>query len=354
MNSTPHNPVNSASHRKFPWMNLLKYVIPPFITFALCWILFTGININEMWMIIRTQCNFWWISLGLIISIASHIFRAMRWQIQLKALDIHPPLFITILSIFGTYAVNLILPRLGELWRTGYIAERQKASFTEVFGSMVCDRLADTITVLILTIVTLIIAHTQVMGYLNQDPAMYEKILAFITSPWLWISLFIILALIWFLFHKYPSLRPVLFIKKLLRGVWNGFIVILKMKGKGKWLFFTALIWLAYFFELFVAFLAFPVTTQVLGKYGITAALVCFIFSTIAMAVPSNGGIGPYQWALIFGLSMYSAGIPGLTLEYSTSFANLVLGANTILLILLGIFTFIYIAFDKRKKHSIK
>ena len=40
-------------------------------------------------------------------------------------------------SIFGTYAVNLVFPRLGEVWRTGYIAQRQKAPFTTVFGSMV-------------------------------------------------------------------------------------------------------------------------------------------------------------------------------------------------------------------------
>lgn len=78
----------------------------------------------------------------------------MRWRIQLDALDIRVPLPPLVWSIFGTYAVNLLAPRLGELWRTGYIAKRQDAKFTTVFGSMVCDRLADTATVLLLTLVT--------------------------------------------------------------------------------------------------------------------------------------------------------------------------------------------------------
>lgn len=66
------------------------------------------------------------------------------------------------------------------------------------------------------------------------------------------------------------------------------------------------------------------------------------------MGVPSNGGIGPWQWAVVFGLSLYS--IPGLTKEYATTFANLVMGTQTLLLIALGIFTFICIAVDKRRK----
>ena len=80
--------------------------------------------------------------------------------------------------------------------------------------------------------------------------------------------------------------------------------------------------------------------------YGATAVLVCFMFSSLSMGVPSNGGIGPWQWAVIFGLSLYA--VPGLTKGYATSFANLVMGSQTLLLILLGIFTFICIAVQKR------
>jgi hypothetical protein len=89
-------------------------------------------------------------------------------------------------------------------------------------------------------------------------------------------------------------------------------------------------------------------------QYGVTAVLVCFVLSSISMGVPSNGGIGPWQWAVIFGLRLYSDNIPGLTEEYAGSFANLVMGTQTLLLIALGIFTFIAISFSRRNKKTIQ
>ena len=99
---------------------------------------------------------------------------------------------------------------------------------------------------------------------------------------------------------------------------------------------------------MYFAFFAFPETAGVVAQYGIVAVLVCFLLSSIAMGIPSNGGIGPWQIAVMFGLSMYGVSeIPAL------AFANLVLGTQTLLLILLGLYAFISISFD-RKQNKIK
>ena len=131
--------------------NILKFVIPLVISVGLCYLLFTGIDFDEMVSIIRGQCDFRWIALGFVFSISAQVCRAYRWGIQLHALGIVPPAAVLIYSIFGTYAVNLVFPRLGEVWRSGYIAQRQRAPFTTVFGSMVADRLSDTLSVLLIT-----------------------------------------------------------------------------------------------------------------------------------------------------------------------------------------------------------
>ena len=65
------------------------------------------------------------------------------------------------------------------------------------------------------------------------------------------------------------------------------------------------------------------------------------------MGVPSNGGIGPWQWSVIFALGLY-----GLAQGPATAFANLVMGCQTLLLILLGLFTFVCIAFDNKNRNS--
>ena len=331
---------------------IMKIVVPLIVTVGLCYVLFTGIDFDEMITIIRRDCDFRWIGLAMLISIFSHIFRAMRWRIQLNALNCYPPLSHLIYSIFGTYAVNLVFPRLGEVWRTGYIAQSENRSFTTIFGSMVADRLADTVTVALLTLVTFILASSSIVSFIEKYPDGYNSIVALLTSPWLWGGLIAFIAFcIWFFTRKTES-KIVAKIKETLRNLWAGFSVILTMNGKGKWLFLTLMIWGCYFTQLYVAFYAFPFTSELLEQHGIIVALVCFTLSSIAMGIPSNGGIGPWQLAIMFGMAIYMPlGTDAATFNLnSAAFANLVLGSQTLLLIALGIYTFIAIAISKKKK----
>ena len=57
------------------------------------------------------------------------------------------------------------------------------------------------------------------------------------------------------------------------------------------------------------------------------------------MAIPSNGGLGPWNIAVMFGLALY-----GVSDTQGASFSILVWSAQTVMLILLGIFTMIYIS----------
>lgn len=325
--------------------NIMKYLIPLIITVGLCWVMFRSINFSEMVEIIRDQCDFRWIGLGLTISILSHVFRAMRWRIQLKALGVDAPLFALVLSIFGTYAVNLVFPRLGEVWRCGYIAQRQDAQFSTVFGSMVADRLADTVTVFLLLVLTFILSSSSLLSYLAQNQATYDSVMSLLTSPWLWVLAVAAIAFAWwFLTRKSAEGTLTWKVQQFVRGLWEGFAVIVKMPGKGMWLLFTLCIWGCYFLQLYVQFYAFPFTADLLYSHGIIVALVAFTLSSIAMGVPSNGGIGPWQWAIMFALGIYGIGHTD-----SGAFANLVLGCQTLLLILLGIFTFVCIMIQKKK-----
>lgn len=324
---------------------IFQYGVPLIISIGLCYLLFTGIDFKEMMTTISNECNFGWIGLALLISIFSHVVRAMRWRIQLRALNINAPLKTLVYSIFGTYAVNLVFPRLGEVWRTTYISQRQKASFTTVFGSMVADRLADTATVLIITLITFLLATGAITSYLAQNTELYDQLLNIISSPLLWLCMAVAIAIVWWLFAKKRDNKIIAKVISFISGLWIGFAAIAKMKGKGQWLLLTITLWGCYFIQLFVAFFAFKETAAVVETHGATAVLVCFALSSIAMGVPSNGGIGPWQWAVIFGLSIYGLPTDGISL----AFANLVLGTQTLLLIILGIYTFAAIALEKRR-----
>lgn len=329
--------------------DLLKYIIPLIISVGLCYLLFTGIDFKEMIEIVRRDCDFRWIAAALGLSLFSYLFRALRWSIQLQALGIRMPLFYLVLSMFGTYAVNLVFPRLGEVWRSGYVAQRQDAPFTAVFGSMVAERLADTITVGLITLLTFVLASGAISTYLSDNVETFSSIRHILMSPWLWgAAIAMIAALWWFLRHKTQN-KTVNKIQRAFKELWQGFAVITTMPGKGRWLLWTACLWGCYFTQLLIAFLAFPSTTGALHDHDLTVALVAFALSSISMGVPSNGGIGPWQWSIIFALGIY-----GVDTSNSGAFANVVLASQTLMQIILGIFTFIMIAADRRRKKASK
>lgn len=334
------------SRKRASWLGrTMKFLVPLVVTAGLCWLMFRQIDFRDMIDVIREECNFWWIACGLFVGIFAMVFRAMRWNIQLQALGINAPLKILVLSIFGTYAVNLVFPRLGEVWRTGYISQRQKAPFSTVFGSMVADRLADTFTVLLLMLVTFALASTHLAEYLSENRSTYENLLNMATSPWLWLTVAACVGVAWWAITRRCKEGSIFAkLQAFVKGLWEGFSVIATMPGKGRWLAYTVGIWGCYFMQLYIAFHAFPFTAQALESYGFIVALVAFVLSSISMGVPSNGGIGPYQWAIIFAVAPY-----GIGRTDAMAFANLVLGLQTALNIMLGIITFIAILLDRKK-----
>lgn len=323
---------------------MAQYLIPLAVTVALCYKLFASIDVHQMMAIIREQCDFTYILIGMAISVLSHVFRAMRWGIQLAAIGVRPPLFVLVLSIFGTYAVNLVFPRLGEVWRTGYIAQRQKAQFASVFGSMVGDRLADLVTVLCLTLLAFVLASGAIMTYCHDNATSLDGLRHVLTSPWWWIAFAVLALALWWFMTRRSGNKVVVRIQTAIRQLWQGFAALATMRHKWLWLLLTVGIWGCFFVQMYVAFFAFPFTAEVAQTDGLTAVLVTFVLSSIAMGVPSNGGIGPWQWAVIFALGIY-----GVDATSAGAFANLVLGCQTLLLIALGVFTFVCVTIDSRR-----
>lgn len=318
---------------------LFKYGLPLVISVWLCYYLYSHIDVDVM-AAEASRCNWWIIGLTLVVSIFSHVFRAMRWSIQLRALSIDVPLLPLVWSIFGTYAVNLVLPRLGEVWRTGYIAKRQNASFTTVFGSMVCDRLADTVTVFLLLVFTFFISSSAFVAFGEKYPQVYNGIITTLHNPWLWVGAAVCLAFVVWLFTSRSSNKLVLKVRSVVKGLWDGFAVVASMPGKGRWLLLTAAIWGCYFFQLYLAFFAFDFTAHL----GIVCALVTFVLTSISMGIPSNGGLGPWHMAAIFALGIY-----GVATDPAAAFAMIVWGSQNVLIVLLGLYTFISIALEKKR-----
>lgn len=329
---------------------VVRWLLPLALTILLVTYMFKKVNFSDMWEIVTHGVDYWWILAAMVISVFSHIFRALRWQIQLRSLGIRPPLMALICSIFGTYALNLVFPRLGEIWRCSYIAGREHKPFTTVVGSMVADRLSDTLIVLLLTLLTFMVATPAIEAFLVKYPIGAGLVDTF-KSPWTWTVVFGSVALIWAIFTLGRNLGPVAKTRQWIGEMWKGFASIATMDGKWKFIGYTLCIWGCYYVQLYVAFFAFPFTRELCSEpglaFGLTPCLVAFVLSSIGMAVPSNGGLGPWNIAVMFGLAVY-----GISDAQGTAFSMLQWSGQTVMLILLGIYTMVYISVSGRKKSA--
>ena len=319
----------------------LQYILPVLLSVLLIWYLFRKVNFHQTMEILSHGVDYWWILAAMGISVFSHIFRAMRWRIQLNALHVKSTIMELTCAIFGCYALNLLLPRLGELWRCTFVAKRSRSQFTTVMGSMVADRMADSVMVLLLILLTFVLAAPALASFMAKYP-LGEGILRLLYSPVAWSVGLATIAIGWGVLYRFRETAFVAKLRKWTGEIWRGFAVTATMPGRGSFLLLTAAIWGCYFVQLYVAFYAFSFTRTLCVQpglaFGLLPCLVAFVLSSIGMAVPSNGGLGPWNIAIMFGLAVY-----GVADVEGAAFSILQWSGQTVMLILLGIFTVIWI-----------
>jgi hypothetical protein len=324
----------------------LRWLLPLAFTVLLVCYMFRKVDFAEMWGIVTHGVDYWWILAAMGLSVVSHVLRALRWRIQLNSLGIYPPLMALVCSIFGTYALNLVFPRLGEVWRCTYISRLEHKSFTEVVGSMVADRLTDAVMVLSMTLLAFVVAAPAIRAFLVKYPV-GEGIVATLGSPWTWVVLLGACALVWAVVRFYRTYPPVEKALGWIREMWRGFASLGRMRGKGRFALYSVAIWGCYYTQLYVAFFAFPFTRQLCAEpslaFGLVPCLVAFVLSSIGMAVPS--GLGPWNIAVMFGLAVY-----GIDDAQGTAFSMLQWSGQTVMLIILGVYTMAYISLTGRRR----
>ena len=243
-------------------------------------------------------------------------------------------------AIFGMYAMNLLFPRLGEVWRCGYLAQRERASFSKVLGSVVSDRLSDTAMLALLTLLVFFMQMRPFRQFLDENPSIEAGVTSVLTSVWLYVGIALcVVAVVWF-FRTNSQSRFVQRIRGLMANVWAGFASIVTMKGKFWFIFYTLFIWFCYFMQLYLCIFAFPSTSHL----TVAAVLLLYVLGSLGMGLPVQGGIGPWHLAVIAGLSYY-----GITGNEAGAFAFVAHGAQMVLVVLIGIYAFISMACDKKK-----
>lgn len=330
-------------------VRLLDYLVPVAISAGLIIWLFHKVNFRDIIAVAREECDFLWVAVMMVITTMSHMVRGIRWGIQLRGAGV-PRMSVTkeSVSIFGAYALNLVFPRLGEVWRCVYISRSEKVPLSTVVGTDIGDRGSDAVVVVALTFVALAVAHPAIMSFVTHYQV-GRDIAHVIDDKLLWLGIAAIAGIFWFICHY---LREYEWVRKMdgsLGKVWQGFRVLFTMKGRGWYVVLTAGIWLCYYMETYVMFHAFPFTRALVEEpgsaYGLIPGLVVFVFGSYSMAIPSNGGLGPWNLAVMFALSLY-----GINDTEGAAFAMVMWSFQAVWLVVQGLFSAGYVMYNEKHR----
>ncbi|MDR3261546.1 MAG: flippase-like domain-containing protein [Tannerella sp.] len=317
---------------------ILKIVIPLALGIVILYFLYAKTDFNELWINIL-ETNWVILTCSLIFGLSGNVIRGLRWNLLIKPLGYRPRKSNLIYAVLGNYAVNFALPRAGEIWRCGVVAKEEKIPFTKLIGTLLVDRLFDMVMV---TLISLLAVFLNITVFHKN---MHEFDLpGFLVSPLFYFVLLILIVLSVVALIFFKENYVVKKITHFVVSLWKDLLQIRYMTDKIRFVFYTFGIWISYFLYFFIACYAFEFTSGL----GFAAGLFVFAVSSISMSIPSNGGLGPWQAAIVFGLCAFR-----IDVIQAKAFATVVFTFQSIWVVLCGLFGIAMFSIKNRETNRI-
>ncbi|HVI44874.1 MAG TPA: lysylphosphatidylglycerol synthase transmembrane domain-containing protein [Chitinophaga sp.] len=328
--------------------NVIKFICFFGIGVLLIWLVTKDLSPKE-WNDINAafhRANYWLVIPAVILGIASHWFRAIRWKLLMKPLGHQPTTLNTFFAVMVGYFANLAIPRLGEVTRCGVLAQYEKIPAEKLVGTMIAERAVDMLCLLLLIALT-ILTQIELLGTWVQDKFLQPLQARFShanTTQLLIVAVVVIaivLLAIWLL-RRFTRSKAAITIKALARGVMEGIFSIGKMENKWWFIVQTILIWGCYLSQVYIGFFCLTETSHL----GISAALAVLMIGSIGMIV-TPGGIGAYQGLVQKALELY-----GINYIIGFAFGWIIWVVQTLLVIFLGFVSLVVLPIYNKSRQA--
>lgn len=296
---------------------LLKIVLPLVGVFLVWYQLskMTSTERSDMWTAL-TEVNPVWVLISLICGLLSHFSRAYRWQLLLEPLGYQARFSNRFMAVMTGYFANTFIIRSGEVLRGVALARKEDIPFEKTFGTIVAERIADLVVLLLVMTAAIVLQSTALIDYFKE----HANPVGFI----IFIIIGLTAGLIGLRIIKKSSHPLVKKVRDFGLGLLEGVKSILNMKNNASFIFHTLFIWGMYIGMFWVMKYAFAGTTA--APMGVI--LAAFVIGGFSMSATNAGlGIYPIAMAAIFGFFGYQDG---------ETFGWLLWGTQTIFNILVG------------------
>ena len=333
--------------------NLLKIALPLLLGGAILYWMYRDFDFRTVGHVMLHNMNWTWMLLSFPFGILAQMIRGWRWKQTLEPIleergerreereyskgGVRSSVCVN--AVFLSYAVSLIIPRIGEFTRCGVLKRWEGISFSKALGTVVTERAVDTIVVMLYSGLILLIEMSVFGSFFRKTGTSIDRILSsFSLTGYLVTAVCGVAALI--LLHLLlKNLSIYNKVKTTLSGIWEGVLSLRGVKDLPLYLLFSIGIWVCYFLHYYLTFFCFDFTADL----GIGCALVSFVVANFAVIVPTPNGAGPWHFAIKTMLILY-----GVQDEQALFFVLIVHTVQTLLVVALGIYAWGALLFSRR------
>lgn len=329
--------------------NLITVLVSIAIAGLFLWLALRGLDFDKIKGSLQ-KANYLWVAFAAVFGVSAYWFRAIRWNLLLEPMGHKISNTNSLWSLSFGYLMNLTIPRSGEVARSTALYGVEKVPVDKSFGTIILERVVDLVCMGIFALLTLIFKYDALLAFYKaatqQKNQTTPKSDSNITYIILGCVVFIVILLL--VFRK--SLQKLSIYNKVIdfgKGIIEGLKSILTLEQKGKFILYTARIWICYFFASYLVCFALPETSN------FTPADGCFILvvGTLGMIIPASGGIGAFNLAMKFGftalfISMGKDAVEGGELGLAYSFITLPL--QILIMLVMGLISIPMLARNRK------
>lgn len=319
----------------------LKIALPLLLGgFILYWV-YRDFDFERAKEVLLYGTDWGWMLASLFFGVMSHLFRGWRWRQTLEPLGAYPKRSDCVDAIFISYVANLVLPRVGEVSRCGVLARYDDVSFSKSLGTVVTERLLDTLCILLIAGAAFFAQMPVFLRFFQETGTKIPSLVYLLASPWFYVALFCIVGVLLLMYYLMRMLSFFEKVKGVVLNVYEGVVSLRNVRNIPLFVLYTLSIWGCYFFHFYLALYCFDFAEHL----GALAAMVMFVGGTLAVIVPTPNGAGPWHFAVITMMMLY-----GVNATDAGVFALIVHGIQTLLVVVLGIYGGLHVSLANRNR----
>lgn len=316
--------------------NIWKVALSLILGGAILYWMYRGLDFKQVEDVLLHKMSWTWMLLSFPFGISAQVFRGWRWKQSLEPLGEKARSSISVYSIFLSYALSLVIPRAGEFARCGVLKKWDDVSFPKALGTVVTERAIDSLLVLLITALVFVMQIPVFLNFFEKTGTSMDSLLCQFTATGYIVTAICGIAVLILAHYLLKRLAIYNKVKATLGGLWQGIISLKGVRNVPLYIALTLGIWLSYFFHYYLTFQCFEATSHL----NLMCGLVTFIVGSIAVIVPTPNGAGPWHFAVKTMLILY-----GIQANDALFFVLIVHSVQTLLVVLLGIYAWIALAF---------